>query len=143
MSNKEVGDEDEVILLKRSLRRRRTRREEEIRGTVTTIAGGFIGGGATSSARRRYYRSVMQIAAIPKNEPEHPHYPPLTFSDGDWAEVIVDPPQKVFFEQLDPRGDLREDRRPQSLEELKYVQIGVVEGKCTRIGSSLQEELSA
>ncbi|KAJ1387280.1 hypothetical protein SESBI_40102 [Sesbania bispinosa] len=100
---------------------------EEIRGTVTMIAGGFVGGGDTSSARRRYNRSVMQISEVQEEEPRRSSNPLLTFSDEDfkgiaphehdpmrgaWEEGDAEPLEKVYLAELDPRGNVRDDRRP-------------------------------
>ncbi|KAJ1418272.1 hypothetical protein SESBI_16018 [Sesbania bispinosa] len=83
---------------------------EEVRGTVTTIDGGFVGGGDTSSAIRKYNRSVMQVTTVVEGEQR-----------GAWEEFAEDPLERVFFAELDPTGELRDDRRPHPTEDLKVM----------------------
>ncbi|KAJ1387700.1 hypothetical protein SESBI_39767 [Sesbania bispinosa] len=45
----------------------------------------------------------------------------LRIKKGDWEELAEDQPQRVFFAELDSRGELRDDRRPQPSEELKDI----------------------
>ncbi|KAJ1400256.1 Ribonuclease H superfamily [Sesbania bispinosa] len=61
------------------------------------------------------------------------HKNSLRIKRGEWAECAEDAPQRVFFAELDPRGDLREDRRPQPTDELRDVQIGDTKEKCTKV----------
>ncbi|KAJ1416312.1 Retrovirus-related Pol polyprotein from transposon 297 family [Sesbania bispinosa] len=38
-----------------------------------------------------------------------------------WEEFVEDPPKRVFFAELGPIGELRDDMRPQPTEDLKVM----------------------